>query len=319
MKSFTTITEYVNLKTEPTRKSYLAALGLLAQFLGAEPRSDILFEKMTQMKGSDAARFYTFMRGYVINNGRALSDASVSQRLHLIRKLFRYLVAIEEVTRNPFDAVHYEIPKRQRRQIRPTKLVPFGMIEKILSLCDTSTKKGTRDYCLLGALFGGGLRRSEAFHLNVGDIKVTSKGTLYLSLNHTKNGSNQEQSLPPWAAEAFTRLVSQRYGDGATNEDPLFIFYAKDGRPRERLSDATIYRTYKRYLAKVGLKDYAPHSARATAATWLKTEGVEDRDVAAFLRHTTVQMVQTYDKRLRSPETNAGLKINFKRAGSGDD
>jgi integrase len=303
--------EFISLKSEPAQKAYRNSLKKLAEFLGEADLNRKFLEKIRRMTHSDAVRFSTWLRNYPAPDGQRIADATFSQRLHLLRRIFRYLVATEVVERNVFDAVLAEIPKRQRRQKRPTRLIPADKVVEILNMPDRRTKAGRRDFCMLSILFGGGLRISEACALNCGDIGVTTNGTLYLLLSKTKNGETQRQSLPEWAWEGFTELVAQRSGEGATNDDPLFVFYSVDGGQRDRLAVETLRRMFKRYTTAAGLGSVPPHSARATAATLLKSNGFQDRDVAAFLRHTSTSMVETYDKRIRTPETNCGLTIEY--------
>lgn len=70
------------------------------------------------------------------------------------------------------------------------------------------------------------------------------------------------------------------------------------------------YRLYKHYLGRFGL-DAAPHSARSTSATYLKSLGYQDRDVARFLRHSSTAMVQVYDKRRLGIEENPGKTLKY--------
>lgn len=316
MKKDNQIEGFLGVKTPQTQKAYGQALECLARFLKVEQGSARFEKALAKVDATTAAKFYRWLRESPSCYGGKLADATISQRMHLIRKLFRYLVAVGAAKVNPFDALHDELPKRARRQKRPTKLIPFDAIGRILSLPDRRTKVGKRDFCILALLFGGGLRRSEVQKLNVGDVVISAQGALCLLLRETKNGATQQQSLPDWAAEAFTQLVSQRSGEGATNDDPLLVFYSTEGTPRGRLAVETVRRIYQRHTEAVGLGKVSPHSARATAATWLKSKGYEDRDVAAFLRHTTTNMVEVYDKRSRTPDSNPGLSLEFGRYGS---
>jgi integrase len=312
MKAKTILENFFSVKTSASASAYRQSLLKLAEYLGFENISEAFLARIKRMKGPEAMQFAIWLRRYPAPDGGVLADATYSQRLHLLRRLFRYFVGMGLIKRNIFDAVLAEIPKRQRRQKRPTRLIPALKVVEMLEMPDRRTKEGRRDYCLLSILFGGGLRISEAHGLNVGDVGVTTNGTLYLLLKRTKNGETQRQSLPAWAWEGFTALVSQRSGEGAGNNDPLFAFYSVDERHRGRLSIETMRRLYKRYTLAAGLGAIPPHSARATAATLLLDNGFEDRDVAAFLRHSSTLMVATYDKRVRSPQTNCGLSIDYK-------
>lgn len=307
------IESFVSLKNEKCRAAYLAALKKLALFLKASELTNAFALRVQQLTATDAATFYAWLRTCKAPDGKPLADATVSQRFHLLRRLFRYLASLRLIEVNPFDAIHYDVPRRQRRQKRPTKFIPVETIDKMLDIPDRRTKEGRRDYCLLSILFGGGLRRSEAWGLNVDDVVISQRGTLCLSLKDTKNGQIQLQSLPSWAAEAFTELVSQRVGEGARPGDPLFVFYHCNGLPRDRLAVETIYRIYGRYTQKVGLGKVAPHSARASAATYLLSQGCSEISVANFLRHENENQVRVYDKRGRSPENNPGLTIDYQK------
>lgn len=308
---FKLIETFVAMKTPQTRRAYLAAVARLAEFFETTERSIEFCERIQQMGATHAAAFSVWLRTRTTKNGQCLADATISQRIHLLRRLFRFLVAVEAIPRNSFDAIIDDLPRRQRRQKRPTKLIPRDAIAKMLQMPDRRTRDGVRDYCLLSLLFGGGLRRSEAYHLNVDDVVISQKGTLSLIIKHAKAGSVQTQSLPEWAAEAFSQLVSQRIGEGAQPGHPLFVFYHVNGFVRGRISVETIRRIYQRYTEQVGLGKVSPHSARASAATYLLEEGCSEISVANFLRHCDEQQVRIYDKRARTAETNPGLRLRY--------
>lgn len=311
MKRLGVVEDFLAMKGEAAANAYRQSLLKLAEFLQEEGITERFLRKLGRLKATDAIKFGNWLRRYPAPDGEVLSDATFSQRLYLLRRIFRFFVAVELADRNPFDAVLLDIPKRQKRQKRPTKLISTEKVMEMLNKPSRRTKVGKRDRCMLALMFGGGLRISEVHGLNVGDVGVTTNGTMFLLLRQTKNGATQRQSLPEWAWEAFTELVSQRAGDGAGNDAPLFPFYSLEGVARGRLSKETMRRRFKRFAREVGIGPVSPHAARATAATLLKSQGIEDRDVAAFLRHTSTTMVETYDKRVRSPETNPGIKIVY--------
>lgn len=75
---------------------------------------------------------------------------------------------------------------------------------------------------------------------------------------------------------------------------------------------ATFYRAFKGYLRLVGLPDsYSPHSARATAVTELKRKGIENRQIRQMTGHNSDQMVELYDKRENSVETDPGHLLDY--------
>jgi len=303
--------DFASLKNGKTPACYEACLTLLSKFIGHDKESANFETAVKEMTHEDAIAFVVWLRGRKAPDGKKMADNTVHQRVAILRRLFRHLYAIGLLETNPFYDITDAVPRRRRVQKRPTKLIPFNQVAKLLDLPEKTTKKGIRDRALLALLFGGGLRRGEAEGLNVGDVESTVEGVPYLVLKEPKSGYNQTQSLPEWAWERFSVLVAQRKSEGAKDNSPLFVFYYADGKARDRLSNETIRRLYQGYCEQVGIKGASPHSARATAASVLKAQGVEDRQVADFLRHTGESMVRVYDKRMRSPATNPGILIDF--------
>jgi integrase len=54
-----------------------------------------------------------------------------------------------------------------------------------------------------------------------------------------------------------------------------------------------------------------PHSARATAITKLLADGIPHREVQEFSRHSSIQMVEWYDKRRFSVEQSPAKELSY--------
>jgi integrase len=302
----------ISCKATRTQEAYHCALDSLASFLQVKKDSYAFEQALLSFSPANAARFLSWFRRKKVGDGTVVADSTVSQRLAILRRVFRHLIDIGARMGNPIATLKDFIPTRQRVQKRPTKLIPFDLVQRLLDAPSENTKKGIRDRAILAVLFGGGLRRSEALKLNVGDIGESSDGVPFLILRSTKAGQNQEQSLPSWAWQRLLSYLEQRDSEGDGSESPLFVFYYEDGRQGGRLSESTLARLYKRYAEESGCGSAAPHSARATAVTMLKELGFEDREVARFLRHSTEQMVRAYDKRGRGPAANPGRQLEYR-------
>lgn len=283
--------DYIRLKTDNTKRAARTAVGQWFEYLCDSQPSPMLALRYIQGLSS-----------------RGLSDATIRQRYHLLHSFYEFQVGMELADRNPFRAMRHAFSMRQKTQVRPTQLIDFEDVRKLLE-DEMSGKKGTRDKAMLAIMFGTGMRRSEVRSLNVGDIVVTRrKGRHVLAvarLRKTKAGKTQEQPLPRWCWDIVATLITQRNLEQATNDCPLFCRYFVSLKPGGRLSESAIYRIYK---AATG---HAPHSARATFTTKLKAQGFEDRLVAEALRHSTDKQVKTYHKRKTSSEGNAGLQIFY--------
>lgn len=307
------IRDLILCKAVKTQEAYWRALDFLAAFLRMK-RDSYAFERtLLNFHPLNAQRFITWVRHQRLPDGSRYADASIALRLALLRRIFRHLSDLGVAAGNPFALLHDAIPTRQRVQKRPTKLIPYDAISRILDTPDAGTKKGIRDRAILAVMFGGGLRRSEVINLNMNDIGEAADGVPYLVIKSAKGGTTQHQSLPNWAWVRVLAYMEQRDADDPAAHDPLFAFYYKDGEARGRLSDSSLARLYKRHTRSAGVFGAACHSARATAVTMLKEMGFEDRDCAQFLRHRTTQMVQAYDKRARGPRTNPGRQLVYGR------
>lgn len=245
-----------------------------------------------------------------------LSNATIAKKFAALRRIYRMLIgAGVGVTENPFDVDRVPPPPKDAGRKRPTEMVDFGLVREIIGGADASTPKGLRDKAILCALFGGGLRRSEVAALRVGDVRRSRNGTIFLYLRSTKAKRDAEQALPPWAGEVLTALARARLDGGAGPADFLCVGYAgRAGRSptNAAVSASGIYKLFKHYCALAGAGGFvSPHSARATAITRLLESGMPHRQVQEFSRHSSIQMVEVYDKRRIGVDENPGIDLAY--------
>ncbi|RME60940.1 MAG: hypothetical protein D6780_02555 [Candidatus Dadabacteria bacterium] len=241
------------------------------------------------------------------------SNNTIGKKVTALRRIYRELVKAGLLSVNPFDSV--PTPKRQSGMKRPTEMVSYGVIKEILDSVDISNSKGRRDKGILALLFGAGLRRSEIIKLRLEDFRVSEAGTPYLYLRATKAGKDAYQAIPEWAAKVLTTVIEDRLKQGASSEG--FIFNSYRGRkgltPTEHpISSSGIYKLFIRYCRLAGVEGrVSPHSARATAITRLLDQGFSHRDVLLFSRHSSVQMVELYDKRRSTVDENPAKELKY--------
>ena len=244
-----------------------------------------------------------------------LSNATISKKFAALRRIYRMLISANLVTRNPFDSDLVPAPAKESGRKRPTEMIDFKLVKKVIGLPDTSTPKGLRDQAILAVLFGGGLRRSEAARVRLGDVRYSAGKTLYLYLRSTKAKKDAEQALPLWAAKIVQNLVDDRRESGASDSDFLFVSYsgqAGNTVTNKPISDSGIYNLFTLYCRLAGAgKFITPHSARATAITKLLADGIPHRKVQEFSRHASIQMVEAYDKRRIGVDENPGKDLDF--------
>ena len=344
------ISAFLSLKSPATRVTYSGIVTEWCRFLGAEPgtkRSSTLlltatdlhaiaYRKFLETKPGEKPRFEA-SRSPAKSSVRDLSrtvkptrarkkdgleatqsNATIAKKFAALRRIYRMLIASNlGITENPFEADRVPPPPKDAGRKRPTQMIDFELVMEIVELPDASTPKGIRDRAILAILFGGGLRRSEVVSLRIGDIRRTSSGTTYLYLRHTKAKRDAEQALPAWAAEYVWGLIKERKALGAGEGDYLFVgFTGRAGTAvtNKPMSDTGLYLLFKQYCSAAGAGAFAtPHSARATAITKLLADGIPHREVQEFSRHSSIQMVEWYDKRRFDVEQSPAKGLSFKR------
>lgn len=334
---------FLSLKSENTRTTYRTVVVEWCRFLGGEPDEVETAKKLlkatdlhaiayknwlekrpgqkprmtTTPKKSSSKEIEVRSKAHTRRDGlqHTQAEATIAKKFAALRRIYRMLMASGfAIKRNPFDVDLVPAPKAQAGRKRPTEMVEFDLVKALLSLPDPEQPKGIRDKAILSVLFGGGLRRSEVCGVRLGDFKSTPKGSSYLVLRATKAQKDAEQVLPPWAGENVAKLVELRKLQGASQGDFLFNSYRGRGGKiptQDPISADGIYLLFKAYCKQLGLDHASPHSARATAITKLLTDGVSFREVQEFSRHSSVQMVEVYDKRRISVDENPGKDLSY--------
>ena len=341
------ISAFLSLKSPATRVTYSGIVAEWCRFLHAQPGTAegadaiisatdlhaIAYRKFLEQKPGEKPRMarmggkVSADRGVTVEraSGRGVkkdgldatqSNATIHKKFAALRRIYRMLVSSNlGIAENPFEADRVPPPPKDAGRKRPTEMIDFDLVMEIVAIPDAKTPKGRRDKAILAILFGGGLRRSEVVGLRIGDIKKTSSGTTFLYLRHTKAKKDAEQALPRWAAEYLWDLVRERKTTGAMDGDYLFVgFTGKGGQTitTKPMSDTGLYLLFKQYCMAAGAGAHAtPHSARATAITKLLADGIPHREVQEFSRHSSIQMVEWYDKRRFSVEESPAKDLSY--------
>ncbi|MCS6894414.1 MAG: site-specific integrase, partial [Deltaproteobacteria bacterium] len=131
----------------------------------------------------------------------------------------------------------------------------------------------------------------------------------------TKSGKDYELPLNDFVKNYLTFWLKVRQDYGIKSP---YLFPSAKGRAKRKFDTSrpvaalTVWRLFKSACIKAGLgSNYSPHSARATSITRLLAEGYDFRSVQAFSRHSSIAMVELYDKRRLTIEQNPALKLKF--------
>lgn len=325
----TAIKQALRAKAENTRRIYLGIASHWSEFLGApfeSPSADRLWTNATHSNAQAFMLELSERPAQPTKTGRkhkTVSDATLRHKATILYAIYDELIAQGLCEVNPFVRVRKDYEGAKLGQRRPHVRIESDQVKQLLKRPKLDhygdspkevwlKKESVRDHVLLLLLFMAGLRRSEVCKLTLGDVQKTTSGTMYLILRDTKAGGDQEIALPDGIVSDVDELLTQRRSEGAKDESPLIVcYYSKGIADHHPMSDSTLYRLFKELCERKGLGHVTPHCARATFVTRLLDQGLSHRDVAVASRHSSVQMVERYDKRRVSLEENPSKKISY--------
>jgi len=326
------ITSWLKRKAANTSRVYRGIASDWSVYLGAgleDPKAGKLWKTANH---TDAQRYLHEVSRRPAQSGRpsarhkTVSTATVRHKATILMAIYDELMAQGLCERNPFVRVRGEYERAKSGERRPHERVESDAVKRLLTAPDLGSlaglgpefrraiKEAIRNYALLCLLFGCALRRSEAIKLTVGDVCTTSSGTVYMTLRNTKSGHEvEEHTVADWIASALRELVKVRREEGAKDEAPLIVCYYGSGIPdHDPMSESTVYRLFKSLCKAAGLPEsITPHCARVTAITRMLDQGISHRDVKEFSRHSSVTMVERYDRKRKSIEESVAKKIEY--------
>ncbi|BAQ66944.1 tyrosine-type recombinase/integrase [Geminocystis sp. NIES-3709] len=213
------------------------------------------------------------------------SSNSINVKIASVKALVRYAFDFEQCS-----FLLDKVKAVKAKVYRDTKGTTPDNINAMLSLPDTLTVKGKRDYAILRLLWDNGLRRSEVSNLNIEDfnpsnrtLRIMSKGKIDPEYVYLSNKT----------IEAVEAWLSVRY---QPSNSSLFISLdnASNGHP---LSDKSVYRLVKKYSSEIPSgKVLSPHQIRHSSITaLLEATNGNVRLAQKFSRHSNLNTLMIYD------------------------
>ena len=212
-----------------------------------------------------------------------LSAASIKLIVVALKIFFRFLVAKNELDRNPTEAL--ALPRIER--YLPETLNELET-ERLIESIDANAPLGLRDRAIVELLYASGLRiselakaRLENFDAEERILRVIGKG------NKTRLvpvGRRASEALAAYLATERPKLIKSRSG--------AEIFLSARGA---KLTTTRIWQIVKRIGQHSGVgKNIYPHLLRHSFATHLLGNGADLRIIQEMLGHSDISTTQIY-------------------------
>ncbi len=176
-------------KSQNTIRIYTTALTILQRFLKRKGYSTIV----TEIGPSEIREFISYLQNtrafmehpYTGPQSRGLTGHTINCYLRAIRAFWTWLTTEEFIETNPFDRI--TVPRAPKKVI-----VPFAedQIHSLLSVIDTKSPVGFRDWTIILTLLDTGMRVTELTELKLDHINLAQR-----SLKVQGKG-NKERVLP---------------------------------------------------------------------------------------------------------------------------
>lgn len=280
---------WLESQSRNTARQYAAVLASWRDHLHGLP--------LTDAKELHARAYIAAVSKLKNHQGRTVSRATAHRRGLILRSLYEALRVDNLVTVNPFSRLHLDATPDGTR--RPHRALSIDEVRTLLTtdLPDSTAEDLIINRCFVTLLFSLGLRISEACALTLDQIDIEAPSPT-LRLESTKNGRTYTLPIPDWAQEAVRDCVTYR-----TAVAPAKTLLGR--------SVETMRRRFRALIKTTGLPHATVHSARATAITHLLASGMDYRTVQEFSRHSSVQMVEAYDKRRFALADHPANKIRY--------
>ena len=227
------------------------------------------------------------VREFVVEYSQGRGWAATQHCTTALRMLLHFLVADSRCRGGLFWAVptmaHWWLSLVPR-------CLPPADVERLIASCDSSTTVGIRDRAILLLLARLGLRASDIVRLRMADIDWKQAWIRVCGKGH------QEARLP-LSQEVGDALVGYLQQRPAVDTDALFL---RTRAPWRALgSHCAVSVLVDRAIRRAGVEcpaRGAAHLLRHSVASSMLRQGASLQDIAALLRHRSVETTQIYAK-----------------------
>jgi integrase/recombinase XerD len=225
--------------------------------------------------------------------GGGLSNASLNKHVDALMKFAEYLR----------KSARLELPyiklQRNDQDSKDIDVVSVPEIKALFLACDDHAPTplfeilASRDKALLTVFYSCGLRRNEAYHLDLSDINFDRQ------VLHVRKGKNYKERFVPFNKTSSQILQTYMYDYRPQFNNPdksTALFLSSRGK---RMSDQTMNIRLKILILRTSFthlhqKTVSLHTLRHSIATHLLDAGMSLENISRFLGHTSLESTQIY-------------------------
>lgn len=229
----------------------------------------------------------TIPRNYVSYlSNMNLATRTIHRKISSLNSFYNYFYKQEQIKENYFKGI--ETPKLEKRL---PKMITDDEIIMLFEVCDMETKLGYRNYCILGCLYGCGLRVSELCDMQIKDIDYL-KRTIRI---RGKGAKDRDVIMYEGLDEALKHYISTFRVELLYNSKDLenrYVFLNKNGT---KLSRVGVRKILEKMVMDAGEHFHiSPHMLRHSFATALLRNGADLRSVQELLGHESLSTTSIY-------------------------
>ena len=249
----------------------------------------IYIRALLQRLGEEPSRFNARrLRAFVLQKSRSCGWGTTKNCATVLRMFLRFLIAEGQCAVGLDAAIptvaHWRLASLPR-------YLPPKDVERLIASCDRASAVGRRDRAILLLLARLGLRAGDIVHLRVSDIDWKDASIQVCGKGH-------RHARLPLSQEVGQAIVAYlKKGRPRINADTVFV------SARAPLCPFASYRAVSdivdRALRRAGVvrpSRGAAHLLRHSLATSLLRQGTSLQDIAAVLRHSSIDTTQIYAK-----------------------
>ncbi|CAG36333.1 tyrosine-type recombinase/integrase [Desulfotalea psychrophila] len=228
------------------------------------------------------------------------SNSAIRTELAILSKMYNNARKIWGLNiKNPVNDITRVPPDKGNTRFLTTA-------EAKIVLDESKNIRNPKFYPFVLLLMHTGMRSSEVARLRPEDINFE---TLSLRIHETKSGIPRSVPLTTKAAEVLQTVSPEATGYYFLKENHL---NQKDIRLAPAKAFSSCWRSLRKKMEASGHKipHFRPHDLRHTAASHLLMAGVDIREVADILGHSTLAMTMRYTHLLDSRRQETISKIN---------